>query len=94
MSTGSSTDIANRVLDALGMNVTIGDLEDGSREAAVLLRSYQPCLEQLLRAAHWNVARKQAPLLLLGDATGQRHASITRLRCPPSQAQAQACTPS
>ena len=71
MSTGSSTDIANRVLDALGMNVTIGDLEDGSREAAVLLRSYQPCLEQLLRAAHWNFARKQAPLLLLGDATGQ-----------------------
>jgi|SRR5579864_2090467 len=65
------TDIANLALDAIGAETVLGDIEDGVREAQVCLRSYRECLVQLLRGAHWQFARKQAPLTLLGDATGQ-----------------------
>jgi hypothetical protein len=64
-------DVANQALDAIGSEVIISDLEDGSREAQVLLRAYGQCLRQLLRCAHWNFARAQTPLNLLADATGQ-----------------------
>lgn len=64
------TDIAQQSLDALGSPTTIGDLEEGTRDAQVLLRAYWTCLRQLLRAAHWGFARKTAPLVLLADATG------------------------
>lgn len=63
-------DLMNQALDALGSEVVIGDPEEGSREAQVLLRAYEQCLRQLLRAAHWAFARRQAPLALLADATG------------------------
>jgi hypothetical protein len=65
------TDIANLALDAIGSEIVLGDIEDGVRTAQVCLRSYRECFVQLLRGAHWQFARKQAPLLLLGDATGQ-----------------------
>lgn len=65
------TDVAQASLDAIGSPTTIGDLEEGTREAQVLLRAYWQCLRQLLRAAHWNFARKEVPLVLLADATGQ-----------------------
>jgi hypothetical protein len=65
------TDVANESLDAIGSEVTIGDIEEGSREAKVLIRHYWTCLRQLLRGAHWDYARKTAPLTLLADATGQ-----------------------
>lgn len=64
-------DIANQALDAAGVEFTIGDLEEGTRPAQVLLRAYGQCLRQLLRGANWNFARKQAPLTLLADASGQ-----------------------
>lgn len=63
-------DVANQALDAAGIEFTIGDLEEGTRPAQVMLRSYGQCLRQLLRAAHWDFARVQTPLVLLGDATG------------------------
>jgi len=65
------TDIANQSLDAIGSEIVLGDIQDGTREAQVCLRAYRQCLQDLLRAAHWQFARKQTPLLLLGDATGQ-----------------------
>ncbi len=65
------TDIVNQALDALGWDVVIGDIEEGTREAQVALRAYYECLKQLLRAAHWNFARKEALLTMLADATGQ-----------------------
>ena len=65
------TDIMNQALDAMGWETTIGDAEEGSREARVLLRAYRECLRQMLRGAHWDWARKTAPLTLLADATGQ-----------------------
>lgn len=63
-------DVANQALDAAGLNYTIGDLQEGSKPAQVLLRSYSQCLRQLLRAVHWNFARRQASLVLLADASG------------------------
>ena len=65
------TDVAAQALDAIGSEYVIGDLEEGSREAQVLLRAYLQCLQQLLRGANWDFARKTAPLQLLADATGQ-----------------------
>jgi len=63
-------DVVNQALDAIGSDTTIGDLEEGSREAQVCLRAYGQCLRQLLRAANWDFAKKYAPLTLLADATG------------------------
>jgi hypothetical protein len=63
-------DIGNQALDAAGVDFTISDLEEGTRPASVLLRAYGQNLRQLLRAANWNFARREAPLLLLADATG------------------------
>ncbi len=64
------TDIANQSLDAIGADIVLGDIEDGKREAQVVLRAYRQCLAQLLRAAHWDFARKTTPLVLLADASG------------------------
>lgn len=64
-------DICNQALDAAGVDHTVGDLQEGTRPAQVLLRCYVPCLQQLLRAAHWDFARATADLMLLADATGQ-----------------------
>ena len=53
------------------MDFTIGDIEEGTRPAQVLLRHYGQCLRQLLRSAHWNFARMEASMVLLADATQQ-----------------------
>ncbi len=65
------TEIANEALDQAGCNIIIGDLTEGTHAAQVCLRSYSTCRQQLLRAAHWQFARKEAPMVLLADATGQ-----------------------
>ena len=64
-------DVGQQALDAAGIDFTIGDLEEGTKPAQVLLRAYGQNLRQLLRAANWNWARRESPLLLLADATGQ-----------------------
>ena len=65
-------DIANEALDACGLSeMAIGDLEEGTAPAQVLLRKYWTCLRALLRGATWDFARRQAPLVLLADASGQ-----------------------
>lgn len=64
------TDVAQQALDATGISYTLGDIEDGTRQAQLLLRAYERCLRQLLRAAHWDFARKTQRLVLLADATG------------------------
>lgn len=66
----SPTEIANRVLDAVGINKELGDIEQGGREANVLLRAYGEGRKQLLRVAPWQFARKEVPMVLLADATG------------------------
>lgn len=76
------TDIANLALDAIGSPTVLGDIEDGTREAQICLRSYRECLMQLLRGAHWQFARKDAPMQLLADATGQTD-GVGALVVPP-----------
>lgn len=62
-------DIVNQAIDAIGWENTIGDLEEGTFEARIVLRHYAPSVEEILRAAPWNFARKQQLLTLLQDAT-------------------------
>ena len=64
------TDVIQQSIDACGVDYLLGDIEDGSREAQVSLRAYQQCLPQLLRAAPYDFARREAPLTLLADASG------------------------
>ena len=64
------TQIVNQALDMIGSPDILGDLEDGSAASRIALRNYAPTIEEILRAAHWNFARRQAPLTLLQDATG------------------------
>lgn len=63
--------VASQALDAIGWPEVLGDLEEGTHQAQVALRAYGECLKQLLRAAHWDFARRQVPLLMLADASGQ-----------------------
>lgn len=63
-------DLANRALDAIGVAASIGDLQEGTREAKVLLRQYGPCMRQLFRGCHWNFSRREVELVMLQDATG------------------------
>lgn len=67
---GSPTEIANLAIDALGKDAQLGDLEEGGRVANLMLRSYLKCFNELMRAAPWTFARKQEPLVLLADASG------------------------
>lgn len=64
------TDVAQQVLDTIGSDHLLGDIEDGTKEARTLLRFFKQCVMQLLRSAPWNWARREAPLLLLADASG------------------------
>lgn len=65
------TAVANQAMDAAGLDFTLGDIEEGTRPAQVALRAYSECLRQLLRAANWDFARREAPLTLLADGSGQ-----------------------
>ena len=64
------TDIANRVLQAIGIPFQLGDIEQGGAEANACNRSYAEARGALLRSAPWGFARKQTPLRLLVDASG------------------------
>jgi hypothetical protein len=69
---GTPASLVNRALDQLGRpELALGELEEGTEGAKPALRAYGPAVRQLHRVAHWDFARKQAPLLMLGDATGQ-----------------------
>jgi hypothetical protein len=68
---GSPTIVANMVLDAIGVDEQVGNIEEGSRVANVLLRAYGRCRQDLLRAAPWSFARKQTTMVLLADSSGQ-----------------------
>lgn len=65
------TMIAQRAIDASGVDFILGDIEEGTDVARKVLRAYWDCLRQLLRTAPWGFARKQTPLVLLADGTGQ-----------------------
>lgn len=61
----SQVQIANMALDAIGTRSTIASLTEGSNEANAISRHWDNAVDAMLRAAHWNFARKQVPLTLL-----------------------------
>ena len=63
-------DIVNRALDECGVD-EIGDLFEGTTAAKAALRVYDPTLRQMFSGAHWNFARKQQQLVLIGDKLGE-----------------------
>nr|WP_198983065.1 hypothetical protein [Herbaspirillum sp. ASV7] len=65
----SLVEIANMALDVIGTRSTVASLTEGSPEANAINRQYGNALDCVLRAAHWNFARKQVPLTLLQDGT-------------------------
>lgn len=71
MGGNTPSDVAQQAVDEAGIDYLLGDIEDGSRPAQVILRAYRQSLMQLLRVANWDMARKEADLTLLADSTGQ-----------------------
>lgn len=65
----SKVQIVNQALASIASRSTIADLNEGSTEAITALTFYDTALDATLRAAHWNFARAQILLTLLGDAT-------------------------
>lgn len=63
-------DLINQALDSIGWAEMVGDPEEGTHHAQVALRQYRTCRQQLLQAALWDFAMRQAPLTLLADASG------------------------
>jgi hypothetical protein len=67
--TTSIVQICNLALDAIATRSSIADINEGSTEANACLRHYEPALEAVLQAAHWNFARRQIAMTVLADAS-------------------------
>lgn len=82
----SEVDVANMALDSIGARYSITSLTppQPAPNAVLVARHYQPKMDALHRAAHWNFARKQAPLTLLKAAKGTpENPDGTKLPRPP-----------
>jgi hypothetical protein len=66
----TDTDIVNRALQQCGARSTIANLQEKSEEARNARMIYTSTRQQMLRAAHWNFARKTAYLSVLKSAPG------------------------
>lgn len=68
----SPVDVANIALDNIGARFSITSLNPPlpPPNAAVVARQYQPRIDALMRAAHWDFARKEIGLTLLAAAAG------------------------
>lgn len=69
MGSASQVSIANMALDVIGTRSTIASLTEGSNESNAISRHWDNAVDAMLRAAHWNFARRQVALTLLQDAT-------------------------
>lgn len=65
------TAICNQALQAAGLRMVLGDIQDGTEAAQVCLRAYSECVRQMIRGAHWDAFRREAELQLVADASGQ-----------------------
>lgn len=82
----SDVDVANVALDNIGARFSVTSLNPPlpAPNAAVVARQYQPRIDALHRAAHWNFARKQIKLTLLKAACGTpENPNGTTLPIPP-----------
>lgn len=66
----TETDIVNRALQQAGARSSIANLNEQSSEAKNARMIYVSTRQQMLRAAHWNFARKTAYLTVLKSAPG------------------------
>lgn len=79
----SPVQVVNESLQNIGSQAFINSFADGSTESNLANLLYEPTLLQLLRAAHWNFARKQRPLTLLRAAIGTQENPSGALQTPP-----------
>jgi len=82
----SEVDVANMALDTIGARYSITSLQPPHPppNAVMVARHYQPKMDALHRAAHWNFARKQAALPLLKAAKGTpENPDGTKFPIPP-----------
>jgi hypothetical protein len=82
----SPVDVANMALDNIGARFSITSLTPPypPPNAIVVARHYQPKIDALHRAAHWNCTRSQASLTLLKAACGTpENPSGSTLPIPP-----------
>ena len=66
----SQTDICNQALAGVPTRSTIASITENSPEARICAMFYQDTLDAMLRAAHWDFARKTAFLTILKAAYG------------------------
>ncbi len=64
----SPEDIVNAALTRLGLEVRVGSLYEGTREAAAALNIYGQTRDDLLRDGDWQFAERNAALTLLKSA--------------------------
>lgn len=82
----SPVDVANMSLDNIGARFSITSLSPPMPppNATVVARHYQPKIDALHRAAHWNCTRRQGQLTLLRAALGTpENPNGTTLPLPP-----------
>lgn len=80
------TDICNQSLSQIGARAQVTSINpsDGSPASDACSLLYTNRIQSLLRAAHWNIARAQAPLTLLKAAAGTPpNVNGTTLPIPP-----------
>jgi hypothetical protein len=68
--------IVNQALIAMGYSRRIGNMREGSKASEAMLEVYAPSLEEILRGAPWNFARRQAAMTLLQDASQNSAAPV------------------
>lgn len=83
----SPVDLCNLALDQISARTSITGINPASPPnniaAQVASRTYQLQVDAIFRAAHWNCARKQAPLTLLKAAIGTAENPNGALPAPP-----------
>lgn len=85
MATGTTLNIINRSLLAIGSQSQVSSLNEGSAQANAAATLFTPTFEQLARSAPWNCLRNEATLTLLAAAQGTpENPNGTALPLPPT----------
>lgn len=79
----SQIDAINIALALIGAQATVSNINEGSPEANTAALLYQPKLEDVSRAVHWNCLRFQSGLTLLKAAAGTPSNPQGNLPTPP-----------
>ena len=82
----SPEDVVNAALDQIRVGATVTSINpsDGTYPGDVASRQYQPRIDALFRAVHWNCARFQSPLQILNAYAGTIYNPSGSLPNPPN----------